>query len=48
MKFSVQLQNEDINLPNSVAVSNLFPHKSYISFVHNYFLGASRISIKTQ
>jgi len=53
MKFSVQLQNEEINLPSSVAVSVVFKLigsnilsliKCVICWIH---LGTSRIFIKT-
>jgi len=53
MKFSVQLQNEEINLPSSVAVSVVFKLirsniffliKCVICLIH---LGTSRIFIKT-
>jgi len=53
MKFSVQLQNEEINLPSSVAVSVVFKLigsiifsliKCVICWIH---LGTTRIFIKT-
>lgn len=50
MKFSVQLQNEEINLPSSVVVSILFTLiSSFLKLnVMDFHLGASRIFVKAQ